>query len=329
MNSGRLPDSLPRILLKAAGPIGLIFWLLSGFYFVEPDEEAVRTRFKRIVDERVGPGLHYHAPRPLEMAYVQKTAAIFKVGIGFDIFDFEQSRLPNPIQTQHLTGDTNIIDVQMVIQYTVSSLADFLFASEKPKTILKRCGEDLLIELTSSMNVDDLLTVGKAALSDSMGRRLQQRIDRLGTGIKISSVNLVTADPSLAVRQAFQDVVDAHADRERLIHEANTYRNRILPTGKGKAAEILEASRGKAQDLLAVAKSDRERFETLLAVHDITPEATELELYLGTAEKILHKADLITSPPGGIPVRLFPNSEPAGDSSSGKTPSEQSPLRAP
>ena len=319
ISSRRYPGFI-RILFRIAGPVALGAWLLSGFYFVEPDEEAVRTRFKRIIDEKVGPGLHYHAPWPLEEALVQKTAAIFKVGIGFDIFKSEQLRLPSPDQTQHLTGDTNIIDVQLIIQYTVRSAADLLFHSEKPKAILKRCGEDILIELVSSMDVDELLTAGKAELSEQMEKRLQQRIDRLGTGIEISSASLVTADPSLAVRLAFQEVVDARADRERLIHEANIYRNRILPMGKGRAAEIQEAACGTAQDILSAARSDRERFETLLEVYEISPAATRLDLFLGTAEKILGEADLIVSPAGGIPVRLFPKEE-----LSGETPIEDEP----
>ncbi len=175
----------------------------------------------------------------------------------------------------------------------------------------------------------DILTIGKTRLADLMVTRLQERLDRLGTGIDVRSASLVTADPSLAVRLAFQEVVDAGADRERLIHEANTYRNRILPVGKGKAAELREAASGAAQDILAAAKSDRERFESLLEVYRITPASTRLELFLGTAEKILREADLIVSPAGGIPVRLFPNSDPASVKTDFETRSKQSSRHIP
>src|SRR5438094_3079722 len=89
--------------------------LLSGIFTVAADEQAVIRRFGRVA-ARLGPGIHYRLPWPVDRVDVIKTTAVMKTGVGFELPEEGEARVAG---VEILTGDTNIVSVAMTLQYVI------------------------------------------------------------------------------------------------------------------------------------------------------------------------------------------------------------------
>ena len=101
-------------------------WALSGIYLVAPDQQAVETLFGKVIAPRVMPGLHYALPWPIQSVAKLKVLQLQRLVVGGEIADSLLGRTP-PLASQFLTGDQNIINMRVVVQYSVSVPADYLF----------------------------------------------------------------------------------------------------------------------------------------------------------------------------------------------------------
>lgn len=277
----RLKRALPFLLLA--------LWFLSGFYTVQPEETAVVKRFGRIVDRAVPSGMHVRLPWPIETHEKFETTTVYKMGIGMITRDFLRG-IPSPEELSHwLTGDTNILSIKIMIQYTVVDLPNFLYRAEAGQFLMAKIAEAELTELLGGAAVDEALTVGRALIAEELRRRTQQRLDELGLGIAISSVNLLSVDPPSEVIDVFRDVANAAADRERIINEANGYASSIIPRARGEAQSMVERAHGEKAARIAQAQGETSRFTALLAESRKSPKAARRRLYLETMESVLPK----------------------------------------
>lgn len=267
----------------------LLLYFATGIFAVKSDETAVVTRFGRIVRERVPPGIQYRLPWPFERTYKLKTTTVYKMGVGFRITDEVQGIKPRPGEKQWLTGDVNIIELKVVAHFTIDGAAKFLFVTAAPQYLIKRLAEASLTEVVGVTPVDEVLTTARLQIQEEVKRSVQEGLDSYGVGIRISSINLRTAEPPPEVIRAFQDVVNAKADRERLINNASGYANEILPKARGEAEQMTQAAEGERQRRVANARGEAQRFTDILREYNKAPEVTRKRLYLETAEKILPK----------------------------------------
>jgi membrane protease subunit HflK len=277
-------------------------YFLSGFYVVNADEHAVVRRFGAIA-ARVGPGMHYRMPWPVDRVDVLKTTSVMKIGVGFDLAE-NDSQAPTGIEL--LTGDTNILNIAMVVQYVIRNPADYLFQIEGPQALVGRLAESVLTETVVGMPIDEVLTTGRLAIQARIKLKTQETLDRYQSGVQISSVNImnITLDPSVA--QAFQDVADAMADREKTQNEARAYANNQIPRARGEANQTVSNAQNYKQQRIAEAIGDTTRFLALLQEYRKAPDVTRSRIYLDSLEKILPKVKLyvIDSQGGRVPVNL-------------------------
>ena len=123
--SGPLPGPRNGLAVRiAAAAAGL--WLLSGIYIVPPTEQAVVTRFGAVVERRVYPGIHYSLPWPVDRVYRAKVNQLQRLVIGGDPADSVLGRT-QPLASQFLTGDQNIIHMRVAVQYSVGDSRRFPF----------------------------------------------------------------------------------------------------------------------------------------------------------------------------------------------------------
>ena len=288
--------------------IGLLAALLlgayfaSGFYLVNADEHAVVRRFGAIA-ARVGPGMHYRMPWPVARVDVLKTTSVMKVGVGFALRDNDAEALKG---IELLTGDTNILNVALVVQYVIRNPADYLFQIDRPQTLVGTLAESVLTETVVGMPIDEVLTTGRLAIQGRVKLKTQETLDRYQSGVQISSVNImnITLDPSVA--QAFQDVADAMADREKTQNEARAYANDQIPRARGEANQTVSNAQNYKQQRIAEAIGNTTRFLALLKEYEKAPDVTRSRIYLDYMEKILPKVKLyvIDSQNGSVPINL-------------------------
>lgn len=280
--AGPSPRYTPKRILAAAA----LLYLASGIYLVPPDRQAVVTRFGRVVDARVLPGIHYHFPYPIERIYRLKVRETRRAVVGGEPADETLGRT-QPFQTQFLTGDQNVIQMRAVAQFSINSPADFLFRAENPEVLVRNAVETELARETARRGVDALLTTDKVAVQETVRERAQAVLDRYSAGISVASVNIERAGPPPEVAEAFRDVAGARADAARIVNEAQGYANDLVPRARGEANQMKEAAEGYRARKINEARGDAERFTKLVAEYSKAKEVTSQRLYLETMEQVL------------------------------------------
>lgn len=265
-----------------------LLWLASGIYMVSPAEEGIVRRFGKMV--RVTPqGLHYHLPWPIEKVDTPKVTEIKRLEIGFRTAEPGPPARYQFIEEESLmlTGDENIVDAQLIVQYKIKDAPDYLFKVKDPKGTLRDASEAALRQVIGASTIDETLTVGRLRIQQDIKVLLQRIMDGYESGILITEVKLQTVRPPKEVEAAFKDVVSAKEDRERLIYEARGYQEDIIPKAKGKAVQMIKEAQAYRAERVARAKGDAAKFLSILREFRKAKEVTKKRLYLETMEAIL------------------------------------------
>ena len=281
--------------------LAVAIYVLTGIFTVAADEQAVIRRFGRVA-ARLGPGIHYRLPWPVDRVDVIKTTAVMKTGVGFELPEGE-ARVAG---VEILTGDTNIVSVAMTLQYVIRNPAAFLFDIETPPALVSLVAESVLTETVLGMPVDEVLTTGRLTIQEQVKTRTQAILDRYDSGIQLTSVSMMGITFDASVAQAFQDVASAGADRENKINQGRSYANDLLPKARGEARSIVLAAQSEKDQHIAEATGNTTRFLELMTEFNKAPDVTRTRLYLEAMEKILPKLRkyVIDSEHGQKPINL-------------------------
>ncbi|MBI4319642.1 MAG: FtsH protease activity modulator HflK [Chloroflexi bacterium] len=278
-------------------------YVLSGVYVVNPGEEAVVRRFGQVIDRRVGEGLRYRLPWPIDQADKVNVSQIRREGIGVTMPDHPTSIHP-PEDIQILTGDENIINAKVIVQYRVKDPVDYLFrVAYGSDPLIRNAVKDALVTLGGRTNVDDLLTTGRPELQQALEGYTQKMLDQYESGLQVVNISLQEVNPPKEVADAFRDVASAREDRAKTINDAQGYRNSVIPEARGKAQRALREAEGYKADVINRAKGEAKRFEDTFAEYERSLRAsaedvTRYRLYLEAMEKILPKVKKYVVDPG-------------------------------
>ncbi len=291
-----------------AGGLALL-WLASGIYVVRPDQQAVVTRFGAIASPRVYPGIHYALPFPIDRVFKVKVNQLQRLIIGGDVADGVLGR-SQPITSQFLTGDQNIINMRVAVQYFVAVPTDYLFRSVN---VIKAVGSVAQAEVARRIarrNVDAVLTTEKIAIQDEVLRSAQQRLNEYSAGVKLSSVSIETVTPPAEVADAFRDVASARADTARIVEEAQGYASDLVPKARGEAQQTLEAAEAYRQSKVNESIGDAARFTDVATEYAKAPQVTAGRLYTEAMEQILPKIrKLIIDANGNVDLSIIRKGE--------------------
>jgi membrane protease subunit HflK len=294
-----------QVMLALAG---LLAYLASGFYTVPATSLAVTRRCGAVVDAAVPPGVHWWWPRPIGQVDRVEVTRAFTMPVGYLAIEDVRGVRPDPSIANWLTGDTNILQLRAKVNYRIADPARYLFGSEKPSEVLRYVAGSAFTEAASATQVDDLLTSGRLALIERVRARVQALLDRWGVGLQVLTVNLESVEPPSLVMGAFQDVQNARADRERLISEAETYANGLVPVARGEAEQKVNEALAFQDQRLNRARGDAGRFTRLAVEHLRSPDLLERRLYLETAERVLPRVRRYVVDQGGdgaLPIRII------------------------
>ena len=298
--------------LKWAVPILLVLWLLSGIYIVRPDEQGVVRRFGKAI-RTTEPGPHYRLPRPIEKVDKPKIQQVRRIEIGFETispgpparynFHTEESLM--------LTGDEQIIDAQIIVQYKIKDAADYLFNVrnlEGSQGTIKDAAEVALRQVVGKRPIDDVLIEEKLQVEIDIRVLLQEIVDGYESGIRIIEVKLQTVRPPKEVASSFDDVVSAKEDKAKLIQEAEGYKEDIIPKARGQKRSIELAAEAYKEEKIKRAQGDVEKFSAVLTEYQKAKDITRKRLYLEAMENVLPgiKKFIIDSETGDGLLKLLP-----------------------
>ena len=269
--SGRSGGGLSGGLLAGMALVVVVVWGFMGFYIVDEAERGVVLRFGRVLDGTVQPGLHWNPPLVDEVSIVNVSELNAKT--------YENNSM--------LTTDENIIDIAVTVQYLIEDPVDYVIAVQDPERSLDNAAESAIRHEVGSNFMDQILTTGRAALADAVQDRLQDYMDSYTTGIRVSQVNVVDAQPPDAVRPAFDDVIRAREDEQRAQNQAQQYANRVIPEARGEAQHQIEQSNAYKEEVIARAEGDASRFDQLLTEYTKAPEVTRQRLYIDSMQDVM------------------------------------------
>ena len=186
-----------------------------------------------------------------------------------------------------LTKDENLVDVTVSVQYRIKSLKDFVLNVRDPESSLREATESALRHVVGDNTLEETLTTGRQVLAQNVQARLQNYLDIYGTGLNVQQVNIEKTDPPAAVKDAFDDVVAAREDKERLQNEADRYSLSIVPEARGQAFARIQDAEAYQAEVIANAEGEVVRFEKLLTEYKKAPKVTRDRLYLDAMQSVL------------------------------------------
>ena len=192
-----------------------------------------------------------------------------------------------------LTKDENIVDVTVSAQYRIANLKDFVLNVRDPEGSLRNAIESALRHVVGDNTLDQTLTVGRENIAMEVQNRLQAYLDIYQTGLLVQQVNIEKTDPPAAVKNAFDDVVAAREDNERLQNEAERYALTIVPEARGQAQARIRGAEAYKEEVVAKAEGEVDRFNKLLAEYVKAPEVTRDRLYLDALQSVLSNSTKI------------------------------------
>ena len=272
----------------------LVIWLLTGIYVVGPDEVGVvRTfgEFTRVTQS----GLNWKFPSPIETANTPKVTEVKRIEFGFRSLKNGQYRTVEK-ESLMLTGDENIVDAEMIVQYKIKDPVKYLFNIVEPELTVREAAEASLRTVVGRNKIDETLTTGKFTIQEETKEQVQSILDKYESGIHIVAVQLQDVSPPKEVLGAFKDVASAKEDKNRMINQAEGYRNDVIPKARGEAEAMIRDAEGFKESRIKRAEGDATKFTTILKEYKKAKSITEKRLYLETMEKVLPGIDKIIVP---------------------------------
>ena len=272
----------------------LVIWLLTGIYVVGPDEVGViRTfgEFTRVTQS----GLNWKFPSPIETANTPKVTEVKRIEFGFRSLKNGQYRTVEK-ESLMLTGDENIVDAEMIVQYKIKDPVKYLFNIVEPELTVREASEASLRTVVGRNKIDETLTTEKFTIQEETKEQVQSILDKYESGIHIVAVQLQDVSPPKEVIGAFKDVASAKEDKNRMINQAEGYRNDVIPKARGEAEAMIRDAEGFKESRVKRAEGDATKFTTILKEYKKAKSITEKRLYLETMEKVLPGIDKIIIP---------------------------------
>ncbi len=296
--SGKTIRVTPGKIVAAVVVILAIAGAFTSFFVVDQTEQAVVTRFGRVV-RLESPGLHFKLPFGIEENHNVPTQRVQTMPFGFRT---EQPGVRSqyvdrdfPEESVMLTGDLNIVDVEWIIQYRIVEPEAWLFNVEDRHGTIWDISKSVMNELVGDRAIFDVLGAGRGEIQVEALEMMNDFFDEYGLGITVTQVELQDVlPPAGSVRQAFEDVNRAQQDMNRLINEARRERNRVLPRVQGEADRIVEEARGYASRRVNIAEGEADAFRSVHAAYQEAPEVTRRRLYIETVEELLADASNVT-----------------------------------
>ncbi len=249
----------------------VLLLLVDITYLIDQQERGVVLRFGRY-DQTLQPGLNFVMPSLIDRVVTVNVGQVRSI----------------THKASMLTQDENIVDVEVAVQWRISDPADFIFNVKDPALTLRQVTESAVRAIIGQSELDYVLTEGRSEIAQQQQELMQKiLIDDYKSGILIVTVEMQPAKPPEDVKAAFDDAIKAREDEQRLVNEAEAYRNDILPRARGAAARVREEANGYKASVIAKSEGDAARFDQLLAEYERAPEITRKRLYLESIESVM------------------------------------------
>ena len=297
-------DSFKKLFVVLPVLLG-IFAIYSSFYTIDPGEIGVIQRFGKL-SSYSDPGLHLKIP-VVDKLTVVDVEKVRRIEIGFRS---DRSRVSIVQESLMITKDENIVDAQAIIQWKIKDPGNYLFKVWNVVSLITSTAEVALRISKGVTNIDDDLTTGRDLIQSNTRAFLQKLLDSYSSGVAITDVKLQIVDPPEEVKDAFNEVVRAKEDKEKLINNAKGYFEDVIPKARGEAEKMIRQSEAYREQRISKAEGDVARFNQIYSEYRKDKETTKTRIYLEKMESILQRPKkVIGTDSGSGSLNLLPLNE--------------------
>ena len=330
--SAQILGQHPGVIILAA-LLGLLMIVLitiiTGFYSVRPGEAtAIQTFGAARAEPETQEGLHWHWPWPIGKTRTVQVEKSRTAEIGYQTLPDDRINMLTGENWQRdlqgatmITGDLNLLEIQLVAQYYISDLNDYLFAADDPGIRFEYLDEGGKVRnhrshpenLPDGQSIKDAMeiairrsighrTIDRALVTDRETIELetmqyaQEILNTYGTGLTITAVQLQEIKPPDEVQEAFDDVLKAREEKDKRINEALAFESQTLPEARGEAERIRQEAQAYKQERINAAQGEAGRFESILEEYQASPEIIATRMYLETLDKVLPRTRQVLVP---------------------------------
>ena len=298
----KLKNLLPKGVggWKAGILIALVLlgiWAANGFYRVQPNQEGVPVLLGRFVGTTTNPGLHWNWPAPIGKVYTPDVTAENRIEIGLRTSGESSRRGASvrdmPEESQMITGDENIVDIDFVVFWRISDAPNYLFNIRNPDETVKMAAESVMRAIIGQTPIQEALTSRREDIEARTLSSLQKLMSEYRAGIQVRQVQLLAVLPPKNVIDAFDEVSRARQDMDRLKNEAEAFRNDIVPRARGEAQQLLQGAEAYRQEVVNRAQGDANRFNSVYQAYRQAKDVTTTRIYLETLESIFSNVNKV------------------------------------
>ena len=272
-------------------------WAANGFYRVQPNEEGVPVLLGRFVGTTTNPGLHWNWPAPIGKVYTPDVTAENRIEIGLRTSGESSRRGASvrdmPEESQMITGDENIVDIDFVVFWRISDAPNYLFNIRNPDETVKMAAESVMRAIIGQTPIQEALTSRREDIEARALSSLQKLMSEYRAGIQVRQVQLLAVLPPQNVIDAFDEVSRARQDMDRLKNEAEAFRNDIVPRARGEAQQLLQGAEAYRQEVVNRAQGDANRFNSVYQSYRQAKDVTTTRIYLETLESIFSNVNKV------------------------------------
>lgn len=311
---------------RAVAAATAILYVGTGVFSVAPGEVAIRTRFGRIVDGQLAPGLHARLPWPVEDHLVVQTDRVRRIEVGFRsaerpdtaergfgrqaltlvgpgfpappsgaiTFWYQKEKVAD--ESLLLTGDENIIDVAFTAQYQVKDPVAFVYNVADADAIVRNVTIAALRAALATMTVDAIYTTERDEVEQRVVQDVQRTLDAYRAGVRMVALSLLSVHAPEQVHAAFRDVASAQEDKILIVDRATTFAHEAVNLAEGDAAAMLEAARAFKEQKILQAEGDALAFSLREKEYRRAPDLTRFRLQIEALEEILPAPQKILRP---------------------------------
>ena len=270
--------------------LSIVVWLATGFYVVKKEEQGVLLRFGKVVDANIGPGLHYCVPVIHEI-HIGKVKRIVRVPI-------ESEGASGDTHVTLLSGDTNLVEVDVAVQYTIDNLRSYLFSVADPSKVMTMWVREEMVNIVGQNFIDLILTSNRSIIERHLHDYLFDQLESVDIGIELVDLNIVDIRPIEETVTAFRDVNDAISERMQSISGANLRRERMIARTKGQAEATIMDARATARERVLQAESSAGAFTKLQEEYRKQPAHVAITRYWQRMRTVFAEANLAAVNPG-------------------------------
>ncbi len=320
-------------IVKVVMFVLLVVFLGSGFFTVEPQEQAMIIRLGRPVGDGqkalLGPGLHWSFPYPIDEYVKVPISAIQRVSstVGWyattpeqELAGTEEASLPvtyplNPLVDSYvLTADRNIVHTRATLTYHISDPVTYVFNFVNASNAVQNALDNALMFAASGFKVDDLLTRDVAGFKEAVRKRAVELVTQESLGIEIEEC-LVQSRPPRQLRDAFDSVLKAALTQQKLLEDAHSHESQVSSKAGADASSLITFAESDRSRQVNEIRSQADRFKELLPKFRQNPGLFAQQRLTETLGRVLTNAQdkiFLTEGAGGNPkeFRLLLNREP-------------------